>query len=139
MTAEEMAAIHAEAMAFPAPWGVPTFEGFLAFPGAILAAEDAGFALGRIIADEAELLTVAVRPAARRRGIAARCLDAFERDAAARGATRAFLEVAATNVPARALYVGAGFAEDGRRRGYYDLPGGGHADAILMSKALRTA
>ena len=60
-----MAAIHAEAMAVPPPWGAPTFEGFLAFPGTVLAAEAEGFALGRVVADEAELLTLAVRPEAR--------------------------------------------------------------------------
>ena len=97
MTVEEMAAIHKAAMTTPAAWSAPTFEGFLAFPGAILTSEARGFALGRVIADEAELLTVAVHPDARRQGIAARCLAGFEAEARTKGARRVFLEVAETN------------------------------------------
>lgn len=139
MTAEEMAAIHAAAMTTPTPWGVPTFEGFLAFPGAVQAAEDGGFALGRVIADEAELLTVAVTPDARRQGIAARCLQAFEAEAAAKGARRVFLEVAQSNTPARALYARAGYEAVGHRPAYYQTPEGARIDAILMEKALASA
>ena len=139
MTADEMAAIHAKAMTTPAPWGVPTFEGFLAFPGAVYAAEAAGFALGRVIADEAELLTVAVLPEARRQGIAARCLTGFEVTATAKGARRVFLEVAASNAPARALYENIGYKPIGQRPGYYRMPTGARIDAILMEKTLSTA
>ena len=139
MIADDLAALHAEAMEFPRPWDRQAFQGFLDFPGTILVAGPDGFALGRVVADEAELLTVAVRPGARRRGIAARCLAEFHGRAADKGATRAFLEVAATNAGARALYSGAGYAEDGRRRAYYALPDGTSVDAILMSKTLRRA
>ncbi len=139
MTADDLAVLHAEAMEFPRPWDARAFQGFLDFPGTILAAEPDGFALGRVVADEAEVLTVAVRPGARRQGIAGRCLAEVHRRAAQMGASRVFLEVAATNTGARALYSGAGYAEDGRRRAYFSLPDGTSVDAILMSKTLRRA
>ena len=139
MTAEELAEIHALAMTDQAPWGVPTFESFLRFPGAILCAEPHGFALGRVIADEAELLTLAVRPDARRQGIGRRCLEAFQENARDGGAARVFLEVATTNAAARALYDQAGFAQVGHRKAYYRAPDGQIKDAIVMEKSLSIA
>ncbi len=134
-----MAEIHARAMTMPAPWAAPTLSGFLSAPGAVLVHEGAAFALGRVIADEAELLTIAVDPDMQGRGLGRACLSAFEAAATARGATRAFLDVAATNATARHLYRSAGYDEDGVRPGYYSAPDGERVDAILMSKALLTA
>ena len=136
MTAEELAAIHGRAMVVPPPWSAQTFQGFLDIPGAILATSADGFALGRVVADEAELLTLAVAPEARRRGQAQQCLQDFEHNSRNMGAARVFLEVAATNAAARALYREAGFDEDGVRKGYYRSPTGDVIDAIVMSKAL---
>ena len=48
----------------------------------------------------------------------------------------AFLEVAADNAAAQALYARAGFAESGRRRGYYRRPDGSGLDALVMQRAL---
>jgi ribosomal-protein-alanine N-acetyltransferase len=101
-----------------------------------LAATDAGgvlrgYAAGTIVADEAEVLNLAVAPAFRRRGVArallAALLDALE----ARGARSLFLEVRASNSAALALYRAFGFRELGRRIGYYRAP---HEDAITMVK-----
>lgn len=92
--------------------------------------------MGRVIADEAELLTLAVAPPARRQGLGRGLLAHFLDEARRRGATRAFLEVAADNGPACALYQAGGFAEDGRRRGYYRGPDGVVVDALLLSRAL---
>ena len=139
MTPETLARLHARAMTDQSPWSAPTFEGLLQFPGAILVGGEAGFALGRVVADEAELLTVAVLPEARRQGIAARCLTRFENTAAAKGARRAFLEVAASNAPARALYESIGYTPIGERPDYYRTPDGARIDAILMEKTLSTA
>jgi ribosomal-protein-alanine N-acetyltransferase len=96
----------------------------------------AGFALYRAVADEAELLTLAVAPERRRRGLGAGLLAACEAGARAAGATRMFLEVAAGNAAARALYDRAGFRQCGRRPGYYRRPDGGRDDAVVMEKAL---
>ena len=106
-------------------------------PGGFVVAQDTGFALGRVVEDEAELLTLAVSPRAQRKGTGAQCLGAFEREARARGAKRAFLEVAATNIAARALYAKAGWEEGGVRPGYYRADPA-PIDAILMSKALNS-
>jgi ribosomal-protein-alanine N-acetyltransferase len=103
-----------------------------------LAAESAtgellGWAGVRTVADEAEILTVGVVPAARRRGIARRLLAALLGAARDRGAAVAYLEVRIDNEAARALYASEGFAEIGLRRGYYD---GGRVDAVVMSREL---
>ncbi len=127
-----MAALHAEAFARPRPWSAGEFSAVLAAPGAFLLTEAGGFLVGRALAGEAELLTLAVPAAARRHGVGARLLRAFEAEARARGADEAFLEVASDNEAARALYAGAGWAEAGRRRDYY----GRGADALIFRKSL---
>jgi ribosomal-protein-alanine N-acetyltransferase len=90
----------------------------------------AGVFFGGTVAD---VLTVGVLPAARRRGIARRLVAALLDEAARRGAEEAFLEVRVDNEAARELYRSEGFAEVGVRRGYYDA---GRVDAVTMHKAL---
>jgi [ribosomal protein S18]-alanine N-acetyltransferase len=92
-----------------------------------------GWAGVRVAADEAEILTVGVLPAARRRGIARALIAALLDAARARGARTAYLEVRVDNEPARALYASEGFAELGLRRGYYEA---GRVDAVVMSREL---
>ena len=92
--------------------------------------------LGRVVLDEAELLTIAVAPAARRAGVGNRLVSKFERSASLRGAATSFLEVAADNVAAIALYTGHGYTESGRRKGYYTPRNAPATDAILLSKPL---
>ena len=71
--------------------------------------DDVSFVLFSLVADEAELLTLAVRPEQRRRGRAAALLSAALPLLSERGARSLFLEVAADNTPARALYEATGF------------------------------
>jgi [ribosomal protein S18]-alanine N-acetyltransferase len=92
-----------------------------------------GWAGVRVVADEAEILTVGVVPAARRTGLARRMVQDLLAEAVRRGARVAFLEVRVDNVPARELYTTEGFTELGLRRGYYD---GGRVDAVTMRKEL---
>ncbi len=134
MTADELAAIHARAMAMP--WDREVFAGFLAAKGAILTTSGKGFALGRIAADEVELLALAVDPDQRRQGHARRCLRAFEIKAQKAGANRAFLEVSGENAAAISLYLNMGYARSGLRKGYYRGLDGSRTDAILMEKSL---
>ncbi len=117
-------------------WSAAEFADLLASPLTCLHAAPHGFALARLIADEAELLTLATDPDHRRRGIAAGLLASLEVDLCLRGAARQFLEVAADNGAARALYARAGYAASGRRAGYYARPDGARVDALLMQKAL---
>jgi len=98
--------------------------------------EPSGFALFRVAADEAELLTIAVAPWDRRLGLGAALLEACTRGAALAGAARMFLEVAEGNAAACALYARAGFTECGRRRGYYETPAG-REDALVLELPLQ--
>ncbi|MCR9164106.1 MAG: ribosomal protein S18-alanine N-acetyltransferase [Nannocystaceae bacterium] len=85
---------------------------------------------------EAHLLRIAVDPDAQRRGIGRDLLGAVLERATAHGASRVLLEVGASNRAARALYDAAGFAEIGRRAGYYKAP---PDDAVVMARPAREA
>ena len=128
---EALAAIHAEA--FETPWDAASLSALLASPGVFVVAEADGFILIRVVADEAEILTLAVRTPARRGGLGARLVEAAVVRAAALGAERMFLEVAEDNAAARALYARAGFHEAGRRRGYYARADGSREDALVLA------
>lgn len=137
MTPEQLAALHARCFRSPPPWSTADFAGLSADPLAFLLVEgDAGFLLGRAVAGEAELLTLAVAPESRRLGLGAKLLSRFLYQARLRGAEQAFLEVSAQNAAAIALYESQGFARSGRRRLYYATPEGGRVDALVMSRAL---
>lgn len=127
---EALADLHAEA--FDTPWTASAFNELLAQPGVLLEAEAGGFVLARVAADEAEILTLAVRRATRRSGIALRLMEAAARRAATLGARRLLLEVAEDNAPARALYARLGFEGAGQRRRYYARADGEAADALLL-------
>jgi len=94
-----------------------------------------GFSLVRVVADEAELLLIAVLPSHHRRGIGRRLLDHFMRQANDEGVTRVHLEVRDGN-PAVAMYRAAGFSAVGRRRSYYQSPEGKRFDAITMAREI---
>ena len=118
--AEAMATIHAAAFPPREAWGEDAIWLQLALPGAFGLIDDrGGMLLGRVAADEAEVLTVAVVPALRRQGVATALLRTAKRVATLRGGQTMFLEVATGNTAALALYASEGFAEVGRRRCYY--------------------
>ena len=136
MTPDALAALHARCFAMPRPWSAAEFVSLLSSKGVFLQRIAAGFALGREIAGESELLTLAVDPAMQRQGLGRRLLSAFETESRERGATIAQLEVAATNTAALALYKITGYTESGRRLRYYTPAQGDKIDAILMRKSL---
>lgn len=104
--------------------------------GLVLVAERDGALVGHVLAtavvDGGEILDLVVARAARRQGVARVILDALDEAWADRGLTTAWLEVREDNDGARALYAGAGWIEDGRRRGYY----ADGTDAVLMSRPI---
>ena len=115
--------------------------GILALPGvwltiATLDGAPAGFALSRIVADEAELLLLATVPALRRRGVAAALLRAVMADAVTSGAITLHLEVRDGNEAIK-LYRGTGFVKVGERRNYYRGTSGQVSHAFTYSRSLR--
>jgi len=119
-----LAALHRASFPASQAWGEAAIARMLGLPGhfcliAVNGAAPEGFVLGRVQADEAEILTLAVLPEARRKGLGRALLDGLLTEAALRGALEVFLEVAADNAPAKALYAHAGAAEVGRRPRYY--------------------
>jgi GNAT superfamily N-acetyltransferase len=87
MTVEELADIHASAFQYPRPWSSEEFAALLASPYTVLVEAVQGFALGRVVAGEAELLTIAVRPDARRQGVGSRLLSDLIEAASERSST----------------------------------------------------
>lgn len=112
------------------PWSAADFAD-LKKSGCDIIASQNGFIVYRVVADEAEIITIGVAPTARRGGIAAAMLAIAEADAKKRGAAKMFLEVAENNDAARNLYKSNQYTEIGRRPKYYD-----GVDAILMEKKL---
>lgn len=134
--AERMAACLAASFDSPENrWSADAIASLLASGGTAIAA-DAGVALMRVAGDEAELLSIAVDPAGRGQGLGSALLARLDAEAARQGAQRLFLEVAAGNKPALALYRRAGFAEAGVRRGYYRHTDGAREDALILAKDL---
>jgi ribosomal-protein-alanine N-acetyltransferase len=94
-----------------------------------------GFSLMRTVADEAELLLLAVAPKAQRRGVGTSLLDHFIGHGRRNGARRLHLEVRDGN-PAVAMYQAFGFKAEGRRRKYYSGQDGSQHDALTMARQL---
>lgn len=138
MTPSDLAALHGRCFATPPPWTPADFAGLLVRPGVSLLCDPArrGFALIRVVADEAELLTIATEPEARRQGVARVLMSQVLAAAKGAGASVLFLEVAENNTAARQLYDGCGFAQAGRRRGYYRTNSGDLVDALILRRPI---
>lgn len=134
VTPAALAATHAAAFSAGEAWSEEAIVGALAGPGAVLVGDARAFLIGRIVADEAEILTLATHPDNRRTGLARAVLGQFESLAAEAGAAVIFLEVDAGNTPARALYAAAGYLQSGLRRGYYRRADGQRSDALVLEK-----
>ena len=126
---------------FGEAWTRSQCAGILPMPGVELVlardgeGEVSGFSLFRTVADEAELLLLAVAPDHRRRGIGRMLLDQFMDHARNVGASRVHLEVREGN-PAVIMYRQAGFNLAGRRPKYYRGRFGGDFDALTLSRSL---
>ena len=126
---------------FGEAWTRSQCAGILPMPGVALTlardggAAPIGFSLTRMVADEAELLLLAVAPAVRRRGTGRLLLDHFLEQARQYGASRVHLEVREGNEAVK-LYRSADFSVAGRRRKYYRGSDGSEFDALTLSRAL---
>jgi ribosomal-protein-alanine N-acetyltransferase len=126
-----------QAASFQRGWGEDEFRSLLLDRNvichrALMGRTVIGFILSRLVAGEAEILSVAIAPAWRGRGFARPLLDLHLRRLAGLGARTVFLEVDEKNAPAGRLYRRAGFYEVGRRRGYYE----GGATALVLRRDL---
>ena len=130
--APTLAAVHATAFPAGAAWNAGTLATLLAMVGVFGLHAPGGFIIARRILDEAEILTLAVRPEYRQQGIGLALVEAAALTAAMAGAKVMFLEVAEDNVSAMALYARAGFVQAGLRRDYY-APG---MNAWLLRRGL---
>ena len=127
---------------FGEAWTRSQLAGILPMAGVALivacdskSAEAIAFSLFRTVADESELLLIAVRPEHHRQGIGRRLLDHFMDQARLGGVARVHLEVRDGN-PAVKMYREAGFAPVGRRRNYYHALEGKRFDALTLAQNL---
>jgi ribosomal-protein-alanine N-acetyltransferase len=132
-------------VSFDDAWSGTMIRRILAMPGTfgIVARQSrrcsiAGFALGRIAADECEILSIAVAPDHRGAHVGSMLLDGAMHQAAQGGAATLFLEVAEDNDVARTLYDSRGFVPVGRRPDYYTRNDGSTAAAVTMSCGLES-
>lgn len=136
--ADMLAALHARS--FEKPWSAAEIAKLMENPAVFVivsrtAQTRHGFAMAWAAAGDAELLTVAVVPESRRRGVGASLVTSAGVAALVRGAASMHLEVAEDNAAARALYAKLGYQEAGRRRAYY-AASDGRVDAIVMRRTL---
>ena len=137
--APKLAQLHGAS--FHRGWGEGEFEVMLTERNTLvhrlrIGSRIAGFAVSRMAADEAEILSIAVEASQRGRGLSRNLLLTHLGHLAGRGARTIFLEVEENNQPARRLYERAGFSVVGRRERYYQQPGGQQLNALLMRRDL---
>jgi len=122
-------------------WGEGEFEHMLSEKNTLvhrlkMGRKIIGFSVSRMGADEAEILSIAVAPGYRGRGLSNTLLLTHLGHLAARGVRAVFLEVEENNKPARRLYERTGFTIVGRRQNYYRQGGQETANALLMRRDL---
>jgi ribosomal-protein-alanine N-acetyltransferase len=137
--ARRLAQLHGES--FHRGWGEGEFEQMLSERNTLVHRLKAGrnvigFAVSRMAADEAEILSIAVAASHRGRGLSRNLLLTHLGHLAGHGVRTIFLEVEENNQPARRLYERAGFSVAGRRERYYQQPGGEQLNALLMRRDL---
>lgn len=133
------AMVELELAAHVAPWSRQLLADCFSeryFTGALWQGDDLlGYYIADRVLDESTLMNICVAPAWQGRGLGGRLLACYLEAAAARGLSRLWLEVRASNQRALRLYVANGYVEQGRRRQYYTGPQG-REDAVLMQKLL---
>ena len=116
--------------------GMPGAAGRIAVDSALGDHRPLGFSLLLLVANDAELLTLAVAFPARRRRVGLSLVEDFLDIGTEAGAANAFLEVAEDNLPEQRLYARLGFRQEGVRRDYYRRPGNKRVAAHLLRRHL---
>lgn len=143
--AEVLAAMHD--VLFDPSWKADAMQSLLEHPGSTAlickvrahlhaVPQPAGFAMGQLAADEAEILSIGVLPPFQKSGLGRRLLKGLSTALSNAGAERLFLEVAADNPAAIALYESEGFKQVGKRPGYYERAGSSPVDALVLARDL---
>jgi ribosomal-protein-alanine N-acetyltransferase len=137
--APKLAQLHGAS--FHRGWGEGEFETMLTERNTLvhrlrMGRKTIGFAVSRIAADEAEILSIAVAASHRGSGLSRNLLLTHLGHLAGRGVRTVFLEVEENNQPARRLYQRAGFTVAGRRERYYQQSGAEQLNALLMRRDL---
>jgi ribosomal-protein-alanine N-acetyltransferase len=137
--APRLAQLHGAA--FHRGWGEGEFESMIAERNTLVhrlrvGRKTIGFAVSRMGADEAEILSIAIDTGHRGRGLSRNLLLTHLGHLAGRGVRTVFLEVEENNAPARRLYERAGFVVVGRRERYYQQASGEQLNALLMRRDL---
>lgn len=137
----ELAAMHATL--FEPPWSEKSIGALLDHPAVLAMTAETGkprellgFIVVQHAADEAEILTLGVAKGWQRRGVAQMLIEGMLRAVAKAGAGHLFLEVAADNEAAIALYRKMKFNEIGRRSAYYSRPNGPPVDALMLARSV---
>ncbi len=139
-TTDVDAVVSVEVRAYAHPWSRGNFiDSLAAGYTARLVRDGDGELVGYFVAmpgvDELHLLNLTVAPECQGHGHGRALLEAVIDEAQAQQMARLLLEVRESNTRARRLYAARGFAEVGRRRGYYPARER-REDAIVMSLAL---
>ncbi len=139
--AADIAGMHARL--FDAPWNESSVAKLLEHPASTAFVAEiglpkiaVGFIMGQVMADEAEILSLGVAPELQRRGLGRTLVDGLLRAARKAESKRLFLEVAADNAAALALYRELKFVETSRRNGYYPRINGQAVDALVLQCAI---
>lgn len=141
MTLEDVEAVYSiEQQAHYHPWSkaliidaVTSYQCWIIFDNHQIA----GYGMIKVVADEAELLNIAISPTQQNKGLGKALLAHLMTEAEQLGASECFLEVRESNQQAYYLYERYGFNEIGRRTNYYPTPQG-HEDALIMAYLLIT-
>lgn len=139
--AARMAHLHAAAFTLTEAWSAQSFVDLITQNTSLAFGIEGDLALDALIliqkaAPQAEILTLATAPTARRQGLATRLLTGTLQVLNQHGVTEVLLEVAADNVAACEFYARNQFVENGRRPNYYRKKDGSRIDAKLMSRAV---
>lgn len=134
MTPEDISGVwELEKLCFSDPWSYELIENGLksSLDTWLVLWEEgtAGYCVFRTVADECELLRIAVRPEYRGRGLSKKLMDQMVFYSRQKEVKSIFLEVRESNDRARNLYKSYGFAEEGVRKHYYLNP---CENAVLM-------